>query len=74
MAVPANSEIITPEKVLDKCEGGLKSTLDGDQVAGGTVVKAEKEGCTTCSRVSTKRMRTPRSAEISFFRAGGIDQ
>ena len=32
MSVPANSEIITPAKVLDKCEGGLKSTLDGDQV------------------------------------------
>ena len=32
VSVSANSEIITAAKVLEKCEGGLKSTLDGDQV------------------------------------------
>ena len=32
VSVPANSEIITAAKVPDKCEGGMKSTLDGDQV------------------------------------------
>ena len=32
VSVPANSEIVTAANVLDKCEGGPKSTLDGDQV------------------------------------------
>ena len=30
----ANSEVITAAKVLDKCDGGLEPTLDGDQVGG----------------------------------------
>ena len=30
----ANSEVVTAAKVLDKCDGGLEPTLDGDQVGG----------------------------------------
>ena len=34
MLALANSEVVTAAKVLDKCDGGLEPTLDGDQVGG----------------------------------------
>lgn len=68
----ANSEVMTAAKVLDKCDGGLELTLDGDQVGGEPWLRPKKQGCTTCSRASAKSRRTPRSAEMSTLRAGGI--
>ena len=39
----AKSEVIMAAKVLDKCDGGLEPTLDGDQVGGEPWVRQKKK-------------------------------
>ena len=69
--VTAHSEMISAAKDLDKCDGGL--AIDGIQLDGEPWLRQSQEAETDIrlARESNKRMRRPRSTEISTLSAGG---